>query len=128
VRDILYIEDLVDAFVLAMQNMAELSGHAFNIGGGPANTLSLLELIAWLEQHGDAPKDVLHAAARLGDQKYYVSDTTRFCSATGWHPNTGTAKGLQLLRAWLAKRDDASEQAMHSPERAPLPNAIGAPR
>ncbi|HEY0729807.1 MAG TPA: NAD-dependent epimerase/dehydratase family protein, partial [Pyrinomonadaceae bacterium] len=53
VRDILFIEDLVDAFLLAQQYMQQLSGSAFNIGGGPANTISLLELLDLItELHG----------------------------------------------------------------------------
>jgi CDP-paratose 2-epimerase len=127
VRDVLYIDDLVAAFGLAMQNMAKLSGNAFNIGGGPANTLSLLELLAWLGQQGDASPNVQYAPARLGDQKYYVSDTTRFCSATGWHPAVSTTEGLQRLRAWLTQKRDAGERRS-SPDRASLPAAIGATR
>src|SRR5207253_2483027 len=50
VRDILFIEDLVDAFLLAQENMSELRGRAFNIGGGPRNTISLLELLRIIEE------------------------------------------------------------------------------
>ena len=114
VRDVLYVDDLVAAFQLAMQNIAKLSGQAFNVGGGPANTLSLVELITWLEQHCDVSPNIRHAAARLGDQKYYVSDTTRFCSATGWHPSVSTAEGLQLLRSWLAHPGDVEERDVRS--------------
>jgi CDP-paratose 2-epimerase len=129
VRDVLYIDDLVAAFGLAMQNMAMLSGHAFNIGGGPANTLSLVELITYLEKECDSLPDVQHAAARLGDQKYYVSDTTRFSTATGWLPAVSTTEGLQRLRAWLTDESDAGENDVRSsPDRTSLPTALGATR
>src|ERR1051325_4556349 len=66
VRDILFIDDLVDAFLLAQQHMKKLAGSAFNIGGGSANSISLLELLDLLaELHG-------------GDQRYYVADTSKF--------------------------------------------------
>src|SRR5207253_6556705 len=56
VRDILFVEDLVDAFLLAQANMATLAGQAFNMGGGPANTISLLELLDMItELHGRRP-------------------------------------------------------------------------
>src|SRR5207248_756250 len=45
VRDILFVEDLVNAFLLAHEHIGDISGQAFNIGGGPANTISLLELL-----------------------------------------------------------------------------------
>ncbi len=102
VRDVLYVDDLVEAFLLAQQNMDSLAGLPFNIGGGPRNTLSLLELIALMrEQHG------LHvspqfAAWRSGDQRYYVSDTERFSRATGWHPRVSPREGLERLNSWLA--------------------------
>src|SRR5881227_673504 len=50
VRDILFVEDLVDAFLLAHQNIDALAGQAFNIGGGAGNTVSLLELLALITE------------------------------------------------------------------------------
>jgi CDP-paratose 2-epimerase len=119
VRDVLYVDDLVAALTLAMQNIDTLSGQAFNIGGGAANTLSLVELIAYLAQHGESAPVVRHGAERTGDQKYYVSDTTKFCSATGWHPQVDVADGLARLNAWLV---DAGRVA----QRAPTTIAEGA--
>jgi CDP-paratose 2-epimerase len=56
VRDILFADDLVDAFLLAQAKMPEISGEAFNIGGGPANTISLLDLLDLIERlHGERP-------------------------------------------------------------------------
>jgi CDP-paratose 2-epimerase len=101
VRDVLYVDDLVAALMLAMRSIEALSGQAFNIGGGAANTLSLLELVAYLARRGDSAPKVRNAAERTGDQKYYVSDTTKFCSATGWHPQVNVGDGLERLNAWL---------------------------
>ena len=50
VRDILFVEDLVNAFVLAQENMDQISGNAFNMGGGVKNTISLLELLGMIEE------------------------------------------------------------------------------
>ncbi len=101
VRDVLYVEDLVDAFLLAQQHMNKLAGQVFNIGGGPANTTSLLELMELIgELQGGCP-GVRFADWRPADQQYYVSDTRRFSEATGWFPRTGVRAGVEQLFLWL---------------------------
>jgi CDP-paratose 2-epimerase len=101
VRDILFVEDLVNAFLLAQSHMRVLSGQAFNIGGGPANTTSLLELLGLIEElHGRKPR-VRFDAWRPGDQRYYVSDTSKFAAATGWSPRIGVCEGVRRLYEWL---------------------------
>jgi CDP-paratose 2-epimerase len=103
VRDVLYVEDLVDAFLLAHSCIDVVAGEAFNIGGGPANTTSLVELLDRIEAlHGERP-DVEFDAWRAADQRYYVSDTRKFRDATGWRPKVDLTHGLRLLYEWLAE-------------------------
>jgi CDP-paratose 2-epimerase len=103
VRDVLYIDDLVRAFLLARSHMRSLSGRAFNIGGGPAKTLSLLELLKIVATlNGEAPRCEL-SEWRPGDQRYYVSDTRRFQSATGWRANIAPLEGVERLNEWLRR-------------------------
>ena len=103
VRDVLYVADLVEAFRLAQAGMCELSGQAFNIGGGPANTISLLELLELIEQlHGTKPR-VRYEGWRPGDQRYYVSDIRKFAAATGWAPRMGVEAGVGALYDWLLR-------------------------
>jgi CDP-paratose 2-epimerase len=117
VRDLLYVDDLVDAFLLAMRNAERLAGHAFNIGGGPHNTLSLRELIAHLQERDTSgPLRVQYGRARRGDQRYYVSDTAAFSTATGWRPRTTVTQGLERLGNWL----DASAAASASASPPPM--------
>jgi len=104
VRDLLYVEDLVDAFLLAWSNAPALSGRAFNIGGGPANTVSLLELMRLLTRLEGRATAIEYAPWRRGDQRYYVSDTAAFRGATGWTPRTDVTTGATLLRSALAER------------------------
>jgi len=101
VRDILFVDDLVNAFLLAHEHIREISGQAFNIGGGPANTISLLELLDLIaELRGQAvPADF--AAWRAADQKYYVSDTRRFSAQTGWTSSVNVRDGVTRLHQWL---------------------------
>ena len=101
VRDALYVEDLVEAFLLAEKNLGALAGQAFNMGGGPRNTVSLLELVDLIGAlHGRRP-EVLHDGWRTGDQRYYVSDVSRFAAATGWSPRVNVRQGVGNLYNWL---------------------------
>jgi CDP-paratose 2-epimerase len=102
VRDVLFIDDLLDAFLLARRHVDKLSGNAFNIGGGPAHTLSLLELLDIIEELAGEKPDVSFAPARPGDQRYYVSDIRRFGAETGWMPRTDVRQGLGELYLWLS--------------------------
>jgi CDP-paratose 2-epimerase len=103
VRDVLFVEDLVEAFLLALQHMGTESGQAFNIGGGPANAVSLLELMAMIEELTGRRPEVRFDDWRPGDQKYYVSNTARFEQATGWRPRTEVRRGLARLATWLER-------------------------
>lgn len=102
VRDILFVSDLVDAMLLAQENMDRVSGQAFNIGGGAANSTSLLEILARIEPLIEKPVRYSFSDWRLGDQKYYVTDTTRFQQLTGWKPAMSIDAGLQQLHQWVA--------------------------
>ena len=107
VRDVLFVDDLVDAFLLARRHVARLAGRAFNIGGGPANTTSLLELVERIGGLTGRRPDVRFEAWRTGDQRWYVSDVRAFGAATGWQPRTSLAEGLGRLHGWLAASRDA---------------------
>lgn len=100
VRDVLYVDDLVEALRVASARLPALAGRAFNIGGGPGNVLSLRTLLAWLENATGAP-DITWAPWRSGDQRYYVSDIRAFEAATGWRPRVPVAAGLERLCDWL---------------------------
>lgn len=101
VRDVLFIDDLLDAFQRARELMPALSGRAFNIGGGPANTTSVLELIGRLETCLGRRIHLSLGPWRVGDQRYYVSDSSRFDAATGWHPRVSVSAGIAGLCEWL---------------------------
>ncbi|HEX8525195.1 MAG TPA: NAD-dependent epimerase/dehydratase family protein [Tepidisphaeraceae bacterium] len=101
VRDILFAEDLVDAFLLAQANMETCTGQAFNIGGGVKNTISLIDLLDLIEQLNGARPDVRFGAWRPGDQRYYVSDTAKMRRMTEWLPKIGVEEGVTRLYNWL---------------------------
>jgi CDP-paratose 2-epimerase len=122
VRDILCVDDLVDAFLLAQEHMSTDSGHAFNIGGGPGNTVSLLELLQMMGELLDEKPKIEFDSWRPGDQRYYVSDTGKFQRMTGWEPRISVQDGLERLTRWLM------ESRISSPASSVTRRAAGARR
>jgi CDP-paratose 2-epimerase len=104
VRDVLFVDDLVDAIELAVANVEKLAGYAFNVGGGPANTISLLELVDLIAELEERRPKLTFAPERAGDQRYYVSDTSRLAEATGWVPRVTVREGVETLYRWLSAR------------------------
>jgi CDP-paratose 2-epimerase len=100
VRDILYVDDLVDAMLLAARRR-DLDGNAFNVGGGPECAVSLLEVLDLIEAAAGSAPSVAFARERIGDQRYYVSDTTRLRAATGWKPRVLPEEGIEALHRWF---------------------------
>jgi CDP-paratose 2-epimerase len=101
VRDILYVQDLVNALLLGYQNMNALVGSVFNIGGGDRNAISLLELLGLIRQLNGSSPTLRFGAVREGDQRYFVSDTSRFSQRTGWRARVNIKEGIRRLRRWL---------------------------
>jgi CDP-paratose 2-epimerase len=97
VRDLLFVDDLVDAMFLAHEHADRISGTAFNMGGGPGNAVSVAEVLARV-----GAVRVELAEARTGDQRYYVADTRRFHEATGWAPLVDAQDGVDRLVRWLS--------------------------
>jgi len=100
-RDLLWIDDLVEAYWRAWQR--GLSGEIFNIGGGPENTLSLLELLDMLNQL--APDQMLSRSVergqeRHGDQRVYVSDISELRRTLQWSPTIPPRQGVEMLWRW----------------------------
>ncbi len=109
VRDVLFVEDLVDAMLFAHANVAAVRACPFNIGGGVGNTISLLELVALIAHlQGELPI-VKFADWRAADQRFYVSDIRRFSAATGWKPRVGVREGVRRLHRWLIEHHVQTE-------------------
>jgi CDP-paratose 2-epimerase len=104
VRDILFVDDLVEAFTLAAKNIARLAGGVYNIGGGPANAISLWQVLLKLEElQGWLPPLVYRDWRKVG-QRYFVSDIRRFSEATGFRPVVSNSDGLDMLYYWMCDR------------------------
>jgi CDP-paratose 2-epimerase len=111
VRDLLYVDDLVEAFGAALSHFDQVASKAFNLGGGPTNTASLLELLSLIEAVDGRRVEVQVDGWRPADQRYYVSNTQRFHQATGWSPRVDVPTGVRRLHAWLSSERTARPAA-----------------
>ena len=103
VRDLLFVDDLCDAYDAAVARIDRVGGQIFNLGGGPRNTLSLLELVAQLERLTGRPLKPAFADWRPGDQPVFVADVRRAAEALEWHPRVGVHEGVQRLHGWVVE-------------------------
>jgi len=101
VRDVLFMDDLSHAFDAAIGNIGKTRGHIYNIGGGPAHSLSILEFVRFVEDRLGKKLDVRFEGARPGDQKVYISDHTKASNHFGWSPTTSFEAGFEKIRAWI---------------------------
>ncbi|HEU5033494.1 MAG TPA: NAD-dependent epimerase/dehydratase family protein [Mycobacteriales bacterium] len=101
VRDVLFIDDLVEAMLLATGDIERFRGQAFNLGGGPDNAVSLLEVIEMVSAFTGAKPRLEFGDWRVGDQRWYVSDTRRFQQVSGWSTKVDVKAGLERLVGWL---------------------------
>jgi len=102
VRDILYIDDLLDFYDLAVQNIDRIKGKIYNVGGGPENSISVWhELKPHIDRLFQRQISVDYASWRPGDQSIYVSDIRRTGVDLGWLPKTDLHDGLAKLYDWV---------------------------
>jgi CDP-paratose 2-epimerase len=109
VRDLLYIDDLVRAFRMATKQIDDIKGNIFNIGGGPDNVMSLLELVMMLEEMSNRKINLRFSGWRPGDQQVYVSKICKAKAAFGWEPTISKRQGLKKLCEWVQANEHLFE-------------------
>lgn len=110
VRDLLYVDDLVDLYALAIDKIDMVSGQAFNVGGGMKNSLSLLEFLRIIDQDLKMPMKFSFSDWRPGDQPIFVSDNSKAKALLRWEPKTDVQKGIVHLVEWLKDNREMLEQ------------------
>jgi len=100
-RDVLFIDDLIDAYCLAWGKREKIAGQVYNIGGGPRNQFSLLQLLQLLEQESGRPARFNFSQARPGDQKVFVADIRKAHKDFGWRPVIQVENGVRKLNQWV---------------------------
>lgn len=97
VRDLLHATDLARLFVALAESVVPSVGHQLNVGGGPSNDLSILELFAWLSERTGREVDYVTGPTRPSDQLVFVSDNVAVTELTGWSPQVTVEAGLSAL-------------------------------
>jgi CDP-paratose 2-epimerase len=108
VRDILFVDDAVEAYVAAWRRIGAVAGRAFNLGGGPANAVSLLDVVGCIERTLGAAVEVRFGDWRPGDQRYFVSDTRLVSAELGLRKPLPWRQGIAALAASYAEERKAS--------------------
>ncbi len=103
VRDVLHVEDLVRAYEAAIRSPDKVAAQAFNVGGGPGQLLSLLDLVAMLEKRFQRRIPLKWDEWRPGDQRIYVSDIRKLDTVLGWKPEIDVGSGITQLTDWVAQ-------------------------
>lgn len=106
VKDVLHIQDLVEAVETSIEMVDECRGEAYNIGGGARNAISILEVIGRLESRFGRSVAMNCEAWRPEDQKCFVSDVRKAERDFGWRPSIGVDEGLDELFAWAEANED----------------------
>ena len=99
VRDVLYVSDLVRAYDLFLESNER--GAVYNIGGGPKNTISLLELLDLLEEEAGKRSEITFSDWRPSDQKVYISDISKAERELNWRSQTSVKDGVERLIEWV---------------------------
>jgi len=103
VRDLLHVDDLIAAYQCAAADFSRSGGRIFNMGGGPTRTLSLVELLAFLEKRLQKKIPVSYSEPRAGDQPVFVADIRKAQRELGWHPAIDPLPGIEMLLDWIGQ-------------------------
>lgn len=102
VRDVLFIDDLLNAYETIVHNISTAAGQIYNIGGGPQNTMSIwTEFGPLLAELLGRPIPVSYTDWRPGDQPIYVSDIRKAERELGWSPSISVHEGITRLFEWI---------------------------
>jgi CDP-paratose 2-epimerase len=103
VRDLLHVTDAVSAYISAFEHIAEARGQAFNIGGGLGNSMSLLELLLFLEKRLGIQLNYTHLPWRQSDQKFFVADNSKAERLIHWSPKKSKEQGIEDTINWESR-------------------------
>jgi CDP-paratose 2-epimerase len=111
VRDALHVDDFIAACLAAAEKPDAVAGKAFNLGAGPENSFSALELLVALEELCRIKLRYLRTDARAGDQRVFVASNRAFTQATGWSPKVPMKDGLARTLDWLREQPPGGAKA-----------------
>lgn len=97
VRDALFGTDVAELYLLELEHIDKVKGQVFNVGGGEDHTVSLLEVIEYLNKKGGKKLTLSHKPWRPADQKIYISDISKVKKMLGWKPKTTVWDGIEQI-------------------------------
>jgi CDP-paratose 2-epimerase len=103
VRDVLHADDMITLYFSALSNIQAAHGNAFNVGGGIANSLSLLELFSLLEEFSGVKLTYTNLAPRESDQRVFVADLAKAGKLIGWEPKVSAREGVARMLKWVSE-------------------------
>jgi len=104
VRDLLYVSDAVNCYLAAHEHIEAARGQVFNIGGGYENSMSILELLAYLGRRLDVTLTPRQLPWRANDQKYFVADCSKALESLHWKPLVTKTMGIEETLQWESAR------------------------
>lgn len=113
VRDILHVDDLLDAMVAVRGRIDQTAGEIFNVGGGPARSFSVAEILKRIEQRTGLSCQCLHSEVRPGDQPLYISNCDKLQAKTGWTPSRSIDSILDDLEGFWRENKSLITAGQH---------------
>lgn len=101
VRDVLFVDDLINCYFSALGAIDKTKGRVYNIGGGMQNSLSLLELFDWLENRLSVKMTFEKLPERASDQKVFVANGSRAFTEFNWKPLIDKDAALERMIQWV---------------------------
>jgi CDP-paratose 2-epimerase len=103
VRDMLFGDDVARLYIDELENIDEVKGNVFNIGGGKDNTLSLNESIEIIEKISHKKAKITYSPWRHADQKVYINDISKIQEVLGWKPKISPKEGIERMIKFYRK-------------------------
>ena len=102
VRDILHVNDLLNAYDAAIEKIDRAKGEVYNMGGGPHNILAVwAEFGPILERLLGKKIEVARADWRPGDQRVFYADFSKAKRELDWEPKIDLEEGIEMLFDWV---------------------------
>ena len=104
VRDILHIDDLFRLIDLQLNDIEKFKGEVFNVGGGRAFSVSLMELTQLCQKFTGNMIPVRKIEEnRPADIKLYLSDNTKVTTTAGWKPERTVEHLVKDILGWIQR-------------------------